>query len=626
MRYCEAIYRTKRFKTREVKIGSIGVGKNHPIRIQSMTTTPTDDVVKTVDQIMRLTDEGCEIVRVTVQGIKEAKACELIKNQLLQKGYTTPLVADIHFYPKAALFVSDFVDKVRINPGNFIDPRASFQKKTYDEAAYQKQLKKIEEVFGPLVEKCLKLKRAIRIGTNHGSLSDRIMNRYGNTPLGMVESALEFAHVCRKKGFHNFLFSMKSSHPQVMIHAYRLLVYRMLRLGWDYPLHLGVTEAGDGEEGRIKSAVGIGTLLLDGLGDTIRVSLTEDPWHEIDPCQRIIRYVERAKQEKMEPFIETKRHFQKIERRFIRKEPLFHSRGSVIIDLPHPNDFHNFSLKPDLIYIEKLHLNDDISSIEKQHIPILTKTKGIKGTFLVQDIEQLGNGADGAWVSLKNPKAWNLLLEKPVRFILLELNRSRLHEGRYFFEWFLMSKLDLPVILVGKYPMDKKDVLISASAELGALLADGLGEGVLLRTRMKPAENNALSFSLLQACRMRISKTEFIACPSCGRTLFNLQEVTRKIRLHTSHLKGLKIAVMGCIVNGPGEMADADFGYVGSSQGKVDLYLGKTRVEKNIPSSEALKHLIALIKREGRWVEPQQETSSIQEKLSQETFTSLPII
>ncbi len=613
MRYCEAIYQTKRFKTREVKIGSVAVGKENPIRIQSMTTTPTDDVLKTVDQIMHLADEGCEIARVTVQGIKEAKACECIKNKLLQKGYTIPLVADIHFYPKAALFVADFVDKVRINPGNFIDPRAIFKRSVYDKDIYQKQLKKIETVFGPLVEKCLKLKRAIRIGTNHGSLSDRIMNRYGNTPLGMVESALEFADVCRKKGFHNFLFSMKSSHPQVMIQAYRLLVHRMLELGWDYPLHLGVTEAGDGEDGRIKSAVGIGALLLDGLGDTIRVSLTEDPWHEIDPCQRLLRCMERVRREKMVSFIETERNFQNIERRFVKKDSLLHPKGSVVLFLSHPDHFQELSQKPDLLYLETLLPSDDLSSIQKSQIPILTKTTGIEGTFLIQDIAQLDHRADGVWVSLRDFKIWKrLLTEKSVRFILLELGRSKLHEGRYFFEWLLKNKLDTPVILVGDYLMNEKDILINASAELGALLADGLGEGVLLKTQMEMAKNSSLSFNLLQACRMRASKTEFIACPSCGRTLFNLQEVTKKIRLHTSHLKGVKIAIMGCIVNGPGEMADADFGYVGSGQGKVDLYRKKKCVEKNIPSSDALERLIALIKKEGCWVEPEQEVTAFQ--------------
>ena len=289
MKYCESISRTKRRPTRQVMVGNIGVGGDNPIRIQSMTTSNTRDVEATIEQIVKLADAGCEVARVTVQGMKEAEACEPIKNGLIQKGYDIPLVADIHFFPPAAMRVVDFVDKVRINPGNYVDKRAAFTERDYDEASYAQEIEKIEEKFTPLVEKCKHLNRVMRIGTNHGSLSDRIMNRYGDTPRGMVESALEFAKVCRKKDYHDFMFSMKASNPQVMIQAYRLLVAEMYALGWDYPLHLGVTEAGEGEDGRIKSAMGIGSLLLDGIGDTVRVSLTEDPWYEIDPCQRLIR-------------------------------------------------------------------------------------------------------------------------------------------------------------------------------------------------------------------------------------------------------------------------------------------------------------------------------------------------
>jgi (E)-4-hydroxy-3-methylbut-2-enyl-diphosphate synthase len=290
MKYCEKIYQTQRWRTREVKVGNVGVGGDNPIRIQSMTTSDTRDVAATIDQIIRLADFGCEIARITVQGKKEAEACEGIKNGLIKRGYTIPLVADIHFYPPAALMVADFADKVRINPGNFVDKRASFKVITYDDASYAEELERLEEKFTPLVVKCKSLNKSIRIGTNHGSLSDRIMNRFGDTPRGMVEAALEFTHVCRKLDYHEIIFSMKASHTQVMIAAYRLLVAEMIKLGWDYPLHLGVTEAGEGEDGRVKSAIGIGSLLLDGLGDTIRISLTEDPWHEIDPCQRLVSF------------------------------------------------------------------------------------------------------------------------------------------------------------------------------------------------------------------------------------------------------------------------------------------------------------------------------------------------
>ncbi len=333
MKYCEAIYQTRRRPTRVVMVGDIGVGGDHPIRIQSMTTSNTRDVEATINQAMRLADGGCEIVRLTVQGIKEAEACEGIKNGLLQRGYTIPLVADIHFYPPAAMRVVDFVDKVRINPGNFIDKRATFKIIEYDNDSYAQELLKIEEKFSPLVEKCRRLKCAMRIGTNHGSLSDRIMNRYGDTPAGMVESALEFARICRKMDYHDIVFSMKASNPQVMIQAYRLLTSAMYELGWDYPLHLGVTEAGQGEDGRVKSAIGIGTLLLDGLGDTIRVSLTEDPWHEIDPCQRLIHFAKAQEGRGVAPFEELHRPIELLQKRSVNFDPRIplHRNGTVFL-------------------------------------------------------------------------------------------------------------------------------------------------------------------------------------------------------------------------------------------------------------------------------------------------------
>jgi len=576
MKYCEAIYQTKRWKTREVMVGNVGVGGKNPIRMQSMTTSNTRDVEATAEQVMRLADVGCEIARVTVQGKKEAEACEGIKNTLIQKGYTIPLVADIHFYPPAALLVVDFVDKVRVNPGNFVDRRATFQTLHYDDASYAEEILKIEETFAPLVEKCIKLKRAMRIGTNHGSLSDRIMNRYGDTPLGMVESALEFARVCRKLGYHDFMFSMKASNPLVMIQAYRLLVAEMMKLGWDYPLHLGVTEAGDGEDGRVKSAVGIGSLLLDGLGDTIRVSLTEDPWYEIDPCKRLVTLAEKYQGKGILPFMETRRDISEIKRRHVRSAPLLHRDGSVIL---------LEGTKADGFYQE------DALVSEGESVPVVT-------------LDEMGDPQAAVYVKNGDPHTWSKLIEKPAAFILLEMTESILHQGRYFFEWIQQAKLDLPVILVGDYSLSEEDTIIQASAELGALLADGYGEGVMLKT---PFDASSLSFNILQACRMRATKTEFIACPSCGRTLFNLQEVTQRIRSQTSHLPGVKIAIMGCIVNGPGEMADADFGYVGSGRDKIDLYVGKTCIERGIHFSKADERLIALIKEHGRWEEPKVE-------------------
>ncbi|MCH9613853.1 MAG: 4-hydroxy-3-methylbut-2-en-1-yl diphosphate synthase (ferredoxin) [Chlamydiia bacterium] len=486
----------KRRKTREIMVGGVGVGGDNPVRIQSMTTSKTGDVEATIDQVMRLSDEGCEIARVTVQGKKEARACEQIKNGLLQKGYEIPLVADIHFYPKAAMEVIEFVDKVRVNPGNYVDRRAVFKTIEYNDEAYLEELKKIEEGFSPLVLKTKELGKAMRIGTNHGSLSDRIMNRYGDTPDGMVESALEFARVCRMHDFHDFCFSMKASNVLVMVEAYRKLVRAMEGLGWDYPLHLGVTEAGDGEDGRVKSAMGIGSLLLDGVGDTIRVSLTEDPWCEIEPCKQLVKLAEEE---------------------------------------------------------AKWGMGERYDRTHKVILP--------------------GNELpEGAW---KMP-----------------LKTDKVREGRQMF----MEGPDGPMIL--QWEDEGADQLIRASAELGSLLIDGIGDGI----EGLPED---LTFKILQAARMHMSKTEFIACPGCGRTLFNLQEVTARIRAKTEHLPGVKLAIMGCIVNGPGEMADADFGYVGSKTGMIDLYVGKECVEKGIPEAEADDRLIELLKMHGVWKEPQ---------------------
>lgn len=513
-----------RFKTRVVQVGGVGIGGDHPIRIQSMTTSNTRDVDATVDQVLRLRDSGCEIVRMTVQGKKEAEACGEIKNKLIRLGCDIPLVADIHFYPPAALLVADFVDKVRINPGNFVDTRATFKRIEYTDELYAEEIQKIEEGFLPLVEKCKKRGVAMRIGVNHGSLSDRIMNRYGDTPFGMVESAFEFARVCRKYDYHNFLFSMKASNPIVMVHAYRHLVAEMIKMGWNYPLHLGVTEAGNGEDGRIKSAVGIGTLLLDGIGDTIRVSLTEDPWCEMDPCKRLVR--------------------------FAKERSKFRMTGEI------------------------------------------RSRKAVKPRVISSKLEALAEGA--LVVSGKLPDTWDDILQKQPPFILLE------EGGREFFEWLKMKQMDIPVVLFAKYDHPPEDVVILASMELGSLLIDGCGEGVCI---VSPNQTKDFGLNLLQVCRLTSFKTDFIACPGCGRTLFELQSVTNRIKEKTGHLPGVKIAIMGCIVNGPGEMADADFGYVGSKPGKIDLYVGKTCVEKNIDFADAETKLIDLIKAHGRWIE-----------------------
>lgn len=604
MQYCEAIYQTQRRRTREVKVGNIGIGASNPVRIQSMTTSNTRDVEATIEQAIRLSDAGCEIVRVTVQGIKEAEACEMIKSGLIQKGYDIPLVADIHFYPPAAMRVVDFVDKVRINPGNFVDRRATFKTLVYDDATYAAELLKIEEEFSPLVEKCKKLGRAMRIGTNHGSLSDRIMNRYGDTPFGMVESALEFARVCRKLEYHDFLFSMKASNPLVMIQAYRLLVAKMYELEWDYPLHLGVTEAGDGEDGRVKSAVGIGTLLLDGLGDTLRVSLTEDAWEEVDPCKRIIQCATSHEGKGIPPFIERHRKIDQIKRRTTRLEKPLHRDGSVLLqvnakEMAAPDFFSAIGCKMQFGRPERSLATVDALILEEPPTEEMAKQlEHLKIGVILPEANILRIKDEGI-------QEWEGLFSKRPDFVLFSPKESRLHQGRLFFDWLQEQKIDVPVILSFDYDCTKEDLTIRAAVETGALLADGLGEGICLNTPYDLESRRLLSFNVLQAARMRTSKTEFISCPGCGRTLFNLQEVTRRIRARTAHLPGVKIAIMGCIVNGPGEMADADFGYVGSKTGKIDLYVGKTCVDRNIDFAEADERLIALIKAHGRWEEPE---------------------
>lgn len=631
-----------RYETREVKVGKVGIGGTNSIRIQSMTTSNTRDVEATIDQVMKLVDWGCEIVRLTVQGKKEAEACELIKNGLLKRGYDVPLVADIHFYPPAALLVADFVEKIRVNPGNYADKRASFKEIEYTEASYQAELQRIEEKFTPLVQKCKQLKRAIRIGTNHGSLSDRIMNRYGDTPAGMVESALEYARVCRMQDYHDIIFSMKSSNPQVMIHAYRLLVARMEELGWNYPLHLGVTEAGEGEDGRIKSAMGIGSLLLEGLGDTVRVSLTEDPWFEIDPCTRLIHFAETSRR----PEVHQRPKAEAPERRKgqLQQGAPLHRDGSVIAALCADNleeqkvfsalgfeergsaEWKATETAVDAVWVEdELLSKEGVERLKELQalgvgvfcsqafpgaIPVLDPQRALDFQAQAERTQRFSTSVDSqapafaVLIQESHESSWEPLKNLYPMCIFLSVDQTCSLEGRRFFRWLSENSIETPVILTQSYSCGDEDLIIQASAECGALLCDGLGDGVCFRGRQGLGLRRRLGFQILQAARMRTFKTEFISCPSCGRTLFNLQTVSRQIRERTGHLPGVKIAVMGCIVNGPGEMADADFGYVGSAAGMIDLYVGKERVEKNIPAAEGPDRLVELLKREGRWVEP----------------------
>jgi (E)-4-hydroxy-3-methylbut-2-enyl-diphosphate synthase len=599
MSYCESIYRTIRWKTREVMVGGIGIGGKNPIRVQSMTTSDTRNVEATIGQIVRLADVGCEIARVTVQGKKEAEACEGIKEGLLKRGYAIPLVADIHFYPPAAMLVADFADKIRINPGNFVDKRASFQKIIYNDKTYTEELERIEEKFSPLVEKCKRLKKAIRIGTNHGSLSDRIMNRYGDSPRGMVESALEFTRVCRKLDFHDIIFSMKASNTQVMIEAYRLLVAEMRKLGWNYPLHLGVTEAGEGEDGRVKSAIGIGALLVDGLGDTIRVSLTEDPWLEIDPCQRLVHFAQSYHGKGIASFEEKERVLGQQSRKSVVLAPPLHRDGSVILtvseaEIESPSFFEDLGCKLQLGSPLKDTATVDAVIVASMHPKLLKLEKAGVGVLF------------NPFTVTEDESQWEKIAKDRPEMLLFAPTSHPMHHARKFFEWLKEKKLLIPVILHVSYACAAEDLPIHCAAELGSLLCDGLGEGICIQAPISLSERRSLSFSILQGARMRASKTEFISCPGCGRTLFDLQSVAAKIRSRTAHLPGVKIAIMGCIVNGPGEMADADFGYVGSLPGKIDLYVGKERVEKNIPMDEADDRLVSLIKKHGRWLEPEE--------------------
>ncbi len=545
----EDFFFKKNFTTKTVNIGKVQVGGNNPVRIQSMTDTDTLDVIKTSEQIIRLADAGCEIARMTVQSKAQAYACEKIKNYLLAKGYDIPLVADIHFYPMAAIIVADFVEKIRINPGNYAEKRALFQFNNLDENIYKKELEIVEEKFFPLIEKLKKNKVALRIGVNHGSLSDRIMSRYGNTVSGMVHSAIEYTKICRKHKFHDILFSMKSSSTKVMIDAYRSLVKEMIKLKWDYPLHLGVTEAGSAEDGRIKSAIGIGSLLADGIGDTIRVSLTEDPTKEIKPAKEIITACKRYNDFDYKPAVS------------IDKKPL-----SLVA-----SHYENSQKKPDFL-------------VEGNKI----KTKdGALDIFSIND--NLENKKKYV-LTVNSSDDWNKIVNKVPEYIFFQPQVNCIFQTRKFISFLKEKNINIPVILYVKYPV-KASTLIEASIDYGSLLVDNLIDVLFIDSN----EGVKLSFDILQACGLRHSKTEFISCPGCGRTLFNLQKATKEIKKVVPNIPGLKIAIMGCIVNGPGEMQDADFGYVGAGKDKVDLYVQKKCIMKNISAQKALKELLLLI-------------------------------
>ena len=634
MSHFENLSNYSRFKTIEVKVGPIAIGGKNPIHIQSMTTANTMNTSATVDESIRMIDAGCKLVRITAPSKKDAENLANIKNELRLKGYKTPLVADIHYTPNAAEIAAKIVEKVRINPGNYADKK-KFEEIDYTDKSYNNELLRIEEKFTPLVQICKQNNTSMRIGTNHGSLSDRILSRYGDTPKGMVESALEFIRICRKHDYHNIVISMKASNTRVMVYAYRLLVNEMIKEGMKYPLHLGVTEAGEGEDGRIKSAVGIGTLLSEGIGDTIRVSLTEAPEHEMPVAQKILDHFKNIHNHKK--IAETKQHqidyFQYEKRKTFQVENIGNKNVPIVIsDLSNrkkitqasffslgyrysvPLDkWHISEMASDFIYIGENEINFEIPGTlriisnysswikHKKGFPIFNlneyeKIKDFSETlnFLkIYDHEITPSLID----ILKNNKSLVIFLESE--------NINCIAAMRKFFFELMEEKIENPIIISRKYEFnDDEQLQISASIDIGSLLIDGLGDGICISSNNCSNKMlNSISFGILQASRTRISKTEYISCPSCGRTLFDLQETTAKIRKVTDHLKGVKIGIMGCIVNGPGEMADADYGYVGTGPGKITLYKEKTVVKKNVPESEAVDALIDLIKENGDWVD-----------------------
>ena len=564
-------------------IGNVGVGGANPIRVQSMITCDTMDTEMSIQQTMELATAGCEIVRITAPTVKDARNLEHIVKGLRERGCDVPIVADIHFKPEAAMESAKWVDKVRINPGNYADSK-KFVVREYSDEQYAAELGRISERFSPLVELCKKRGIAIRIGTNHGSLSDRIMNRYGDTPLGMVESALEFARIARDHDYHAFIFSMKASNPKVMIAAYRLLAARLNELGpdWNYPVHLGVTEAGEGEDARIKSAIGIGSLLADGIGDTIRVSLTEDSPHEIPVARALVGNIRKTSntqcpmpnvQLSFDPFSYQRRTAEAIERDGVKLggEELIRVvvRQASFDKIAHKIDKMG-DYKPEIVYE-----NAGVFEVDPRD---------------ENAIARLNQSATAQFVTVKD----DVDLAVIAAYRLLA---AKLHARHPI----LLKDCELRNANCGK---DFQERLLLASTNIGSLLCDGIGDAVLVQGEEAPGQALRLSYNILQAAGSRIFKTDYVACPSCGRTLFNLQTTTAKIKAATLHLKGVKIAIMGCIVNGPGEMADADFGYVGGAPGKVNLYVGKTAVKFNIPEAEAVDRLQDLIREHGKWVEP----------------------
>jgi (E)-4-hydroxy-3-methylbut-2-enyl-diphosphate synthase len=647
--YCNSLTNYSRRKTIPVTIGDVVIGGDNPIVVQSMTTVDTMDTEGSIEQCIRMIDSGCQLVRITAPSIKEAKNLRNIKEGLKKRGYNTPLVADIHFTPNAAEVAAKIVEKVRVNPGNYADKK-KFEILEYTDASYQAELERIRERFLPLVNICKANGTAMRIGTNHGSLSDRIMSRYGDTPLGMVESALEFLRICEAESYHDIVISMKSSNTQVMVQAYRLLVNKLDEGGFKpYPLHLGVTEAGDGEDGRVKSAVGIGALLEDGLGDTVRVSLTEDPEFESPVVKTLINRYNRRPETSIippivnypiDPFSYNKKAAVEVANFGGSNVPrVITDISSIEISQPKELKCTGHFYLPEL---DKWKMNDqgcDYVYSGSNPVPFMLPN-GLKEILTYETWEKqedkknkfLAVGLSHLQKQLPLHGELNFLLvsaedieeaipqlnnEQPLVILLFTNSEHQMQAIRRAMVSLIDAKINLPVVPKVTYPEgDAEKTMLFSATDVGGLLIDGLGDGILIGLDQLKLQDkssgfeqiklhNSVSFGVLQAARTRMSKTEYISCPSCGRTLFDLQETTAMIRKRTDHLKGVKIGIMGCIVNGPGEMADADYGYVGSGKGKITLYKGKEVMKRAVPSENAVDELIDIIREDGQWIEPE---------------------
>ena len=630
MNYCVNPFRYQRRLTREVKVGNVGIGGGNSIRVQSMITCDTMDTEASIQQTMELAEVGCEIVRITAPTVKDARNLEHIVEGLRKRGCDVPIVADIHFKPEAAMEAAKWVDKVRINPGNYADSK-KFVIREYTDEQYTAELGRIRERFTPLVSLCKRRGIAMRIGTNHGSLSDRILNRYGDTPLGMVESALEFARIARDLDYHDFVFSMKASNPKIMIAAYRLLVARLNEEGpdWNYPIHLGVTEAGEGEDARIKSAIGIGSLLADGIGDTIRVSLTEDSPHEIPVARALIKLIDTTSNSQLstlnpqlsfDPF-----SYQRRATKTLALAGIDDSTGEIKLGgeelirvVVRQANFDKIAhkvermgdYKPEIVYE-----NAQIKEVDPRDEAAIAQLNRNSAAHLVTVKDDLDLAMIAAFrllaarlhprhpILLKDTLGRGTADNDEARMTNDERNPNEQMPKEGAEASICASDFVIPSSLDLRHS-SFLGTLLTASTNIGSLLCDGIGDAILVQGEEAPGQALRLSYNILQAAGSRIFKTDYVACPSCGRTLFNLQTTTAKIKAATSHLKGVKIAIMGCIVNGPGEMADADFGYVGGAPGKVNLYVGKTAVKFNIPEAEAVDRLQDLIREHGKWIEP----------------------